>query len=236
MDNRVAKCGLTTNQMKLIAVIAMLVDHIAILLPSELPGMWALRFVGRFTAPIMFFFIAEGYYHTHDLKRYMGRLFLIAVISHIPHNLAFGFSVWKFWKATDVMFSLLFGLIALAVWKNERYALWKKILVFILCCLFAYPADWNYIAVLYILVLGLLHDDRRRQIIGFIAVSCIYILQGIIYNISMPLISRFGVFCVIPLFLVYSGKHGRKNWFTKWGFYLFYPLHLLVLYGFAQVF
>lgn len=192
--------------------------------------MWLLRLVGRMTAPIMCFFIAEGYYHTSDLKKYMGRLLLMALISHIPHNLCLGQNLWQFWYATDVMFSLLFGLIALAVWKQARLSIWLKFVVIAVCCLLAYSADWNYIAVLWILGLGIFHGDIRKQIVAFTAVSVVYLLQPFIYGTAMPYLSRFGVFMVIPLFLLYNGQRGRKSNLIKWGFYWFYPVHFVIIY------
>ena len=68
---------LNANHVKLIAIIAMTIDHVCDLIypgfPAE-PGVMALHIVGRLTAPIMWFFVCEGYYYTHDVKRYMLRM------------------------------------------------------------------------------------------------------------------------------------------------------------------
>ena len=199
------------NQLKLIAILAMVVDHTAIVLvPDSFPAMWLLRMIGRMTAPIMCYFIAEGYYHTSNLKKYMGRLLLIAVIAHIPHNLCLGFDFFQIWNATDVMFPLLFGLLA-------------------------YSGDWNYIAVLWILGFGIFHGDIRKQLIVFIAVSGIYLLQPFVYGSSLPYISRLGIFLDVPLFLFYNGLRGKKSKVIQWGFYWFYPLHFLVIYMIGSI-
>ena len=64
---------LNANHLKLIAIIAMTIDHICDLIypcfPAE-PGAMVLHIVGRLTAPIMWFFVCEGYYYTHNVKRY----------------------------------------------------------------------------------------------------------------------------------------------------------------------
>lgn len=225
------KLSINSNQLKMIAILAMVVDHCAIVfMPHDFAGMWVLRMIGRMTAPIMCFFIAEGYYHTSDIRKYMGRLLLMALISHIPHNLCFGNNIWQFWNATDVMFSLLFGLIALTVWNQERFFVWVKLTAIAICCLFAYSADWNYIAVLWILVFGIFHGNIKRQMIAFAAVAGIYFIQPFIYGSSYPYISRLGVFLVIPLLMFYRGSRGRKSNFVKWGFYWFYPVHFVVIY------
>ena len=79
------RSGLSGFDLKCIAVFSMLTDHIgAILCPSQV---W-MRYVGRLAFPIFGFLIVEGFFHTRDLKKYMGRLFLFAVISEIPSDLA----------------------------------------------------------------------------------------------------------------------------------------------------
>ena len=76
---------LNSNQLKLIAIIAMTFDHLVwVFFPGcqHVWWVWALHIIGRLTAPIMWFFIAEGCFYTHDRKRYVGRLLVFAVISH----------------------------------------------------------------------------------------------------------------------------------------------------------
>lgn len=224
------KFTVNSNQLKLLAILAMVVDHCAIVfVPDDFAGMWLLRMIGRMTAPIMCFFIAEGHYHTSNLKKYMGRLLIMALISHIPHNLCLGYDLWHFWYATDVMFALLFGLIALTTWKQERLPTGIKLVIVAVCCLLAYSSDWNYIAVLWILGFGIFHGDKKKQMAAFIAVTGIYFLQPFIYGTNMPYISRLGVFLVIPLLLLYNGQRGRKSNLIKWGYYWFYPVHFIVI-------
>ena len=231
MDIILKAISINANQLKLIAIITMVIDHCAVVfLPDDFPGMLALRMIGRLTAPIMCFFIAEGYFHTSNLHKYMTRLMLIALVAHIPHNLCLSQNVWRFWEATDVMFALLFGLIALSAYKSERFTMWQKLLIVFVCCLLAYSADWNYIAVLWILGFGIFHGDIRKQLISFSAVGGLYLLQAFIYQGDLSILRRSGVFFAIPFLLLYNGEKGRKNNLIKWGFYWFYPLHLLVIF------
>ena len=79
------KITFTSNPLKLIAIAAMVFDHcMVVFIPHDLAIYEVLRMPGRLTAPIMCFLIAEGYYHTSNLWRYMKRLFVMAVISHVP--------------------------------------------------------------------------------------------------------------------------------------------------------
>ena len=232
----VTKSRINANQLKLIAIATMVMDHCAVvLLPDDFSALWFFRMIGRMTAPIMCFFIAEGYYHTSNLRKYMGRLLIMAILSHIPHNLCMGHNLWQFWKATDVMFSLLLGLVALTIWKNDRFSVVQKLLGVLVCCLLAFPADWNYIAVLWILGFGIFHGQRGKSLMAFVVVAGIYLIQPWIHGTYFPFISRFGVFLVIPLLLLYNGERGRKSKLIKWGFYWFYPIHLLIIYWIGQL-
>lgn len=228
---------LTANQIKVIAIVAMVIDHAAVVfVPDSFGGIWLLRMIGRLTAPIMCYFIAEGYYHTSNLKKYMGRLLMMALISHVPHNLCLGFDILYFCTATSVMVALLMGLIALTVWKRTNLPLMFKIFAVGCCCLVSYSADWNYIAVLWILGFGVFHADKARQLLAFLAGTGIYLLQPLIHGSSYPYISRLGVLFAIPLlFLFYKGARGSKSKCIKWGFYWFYPAHLLIIYVLSRL-
>lgn len=126
--------SMNANQLKLLAICAMVTDHCAsVLLTGTGPVYWAMRLFGRIAAPIMCFFIAEGFYYTSNLKRYMGRLLFMAIVSHAAFNLCFGMNVWEFWRSTDVMFSLFLGLAALAVWNKAEISLWMKCAVIAGC-------------------------------------------------------------------------------------------------------
>ena len=234
MDEKKHGLQLTGNQLKIIAIAAMTLDHcVAVFMPQDMAGRWILRMLGRMAAPIMCYLIAEGYHHTSNLKKYMGRLLLVAVISHIPYNLCFGYDVWRFWEATDVMVALFAGLAALAAFEKKELPLWLRLFIVAGCCLFAYSANWNYIAVLWILGFGVFYGNVRMQMVSFAAVACLYLLQPFIYGMSLSYTSyirRFGVFLVIPLLLCYSGRRGRKSRLLKWAFYWFYPVHLWIIY------
>ena len=83
-----SKLSLNSNALKVIAIIAMTIDHFTdIFYPGfpSLPLPLALHFIGRLTAPIMCFFVCEGYYYTRDAIKYMKRLGLFAVISHFAY-------------------------------------------------------------------------------------------------------------------------------------------------------
>lgn len=188
-----------------------------------------LHIPGRVVAPIMCYFIAEGYYHTSNLKRYIVRLLIIAVISHFAYNLYFGYTMWE---ATSVMWGLAMGLIALAAVKHDRFHILIKLFILGVCCLLSVTANWNYIAVLWIVAFGVFRGQFMKQMISFIIIG--YGLYAIptFLNLGWHHTYQFGIILTIPLLALYKGRRGSHSVISKWGFYIFYPAHLFLLYIF----
>ena len=117
------KKHLNANQIKLIAIIAMTIDHLTWAFFPGLQAVWyvyALHIIGRLTAPIMWYFIAEGCYYTRNIRKYAGRLFVFAIISHFAYNFAFGipflpFSTGSFFNQTGVMWSLAWAVVLIGI-------------------------------------------------------------------------------------------------------------------------
>ena len=99
------KLPLNSLHLKLLAVVTMLIDHMGFTLFPH--AVW-MRAVGRLAFPIFCFLIAEGCAHTHDKKRYAGRLLLFAVLSELPFNLMCS-GQWISWNYQNVLWTLLIG-------------------------------------------------------------------------------------------------------------------------------
>lgn len=226
---------LTANKIKTIAIIVMFLDHFAsVFLPHTNLISLIFRLLGRTAAPVFCFFIAEGYHYTSNLKKYIARLFIFAAVSHLPYNLAFGFS---FFRATSVIWPLAIGLAALAAIKSEKIHFILKPVILAACCLIAYPfrANWHFIAVLWIVVFGVFHGNFKRQIAGFLTVGVVcHIIPSLIrfgfFHEAYPQWHQLGIFLAVPLLAMYNGKPGKKSLAMKWLFYVFYPAHLILLY------
>lgn len=230
--------ALNANQLKIIAVLAMLLDHAAGLFVPDGSILWfALRSFGRIAAPTMCYMIAEGYHHTSDRKRYLCRLVLFALIAHVPYNLCMGFSL-SVLKATSVMWALAMGLLALMIVKEEKWHWCLRLLGLGGCCLLAYTANWNYIAVLWVVLFGVFHEQRKKQMIAFSVVGAVLhfwqqfepVLMGRLQLENFRGWYQIGIFLAIPLLLCYDGTRGTKSKFISRFFYWFYPIHLIVLY------
>lgn len=234
LKTRAARATFNSNQLKLIAIIAMVFDHCMIVfMPHHYAVYQFLRMPGKLTAPIMCFLIAEGYYHTSNLKKYMARLLIMSIVSYYPYVLCMEYNMGEFWKATDVMWSLLCGLAALAIYYWDIPILFKCGLIGF-CCLLAYSADWNYIAVLLVLFFGIFHEEKNQQTAAHIAISGLYLLQGALYDMPSVL-SRIGILFSIPLLRRYNGRRGKKSKLIQWSFYWFYPVHLLIIYFIKRI-
>lgn len=227
---------LNSNHLKLLAIIAMTVDHIAdLLFPgfSAEPLLIVLHIIGRLTAPIMWFFICEGFFYTRNLKKYMGRMFAFAVISHFAYCFAFGinfipFSTGDFFNQTSVIWTLAWSLVALWVVNGERVP--KKIqpVALILICLVTFSADWSCIAVMAVVSMYAKRGILQKQMISMMFWVLIYAVVSFFFvNKVYGIICLFAFLVYFPL-KYYNGQKGRPSG-MKWLFYIYYPAHLVVV-------
>lgn len=236
---------LDSNALKLIAIVAMTIDHVTwMLFPgySMHPIAIVLHTIGRLTCPIMCYFIAEGFHYTHDVKKYTTRLFLFALISHVPYVLnSMTFVDWKsfipgyygsFLNQTSVMWSLAWGLVMLRINASQKLGSWAKVGLVLVCCLLAFPSDWSCIASLCVLSIGANRGNPKAQTIWSLFYVAIY---AAVYFFALDKVYgliQFGVVLAIPLLALYNGKRGsnpKANKAFKWLFYIYYPIHLLVI-------
>lgn len=238
------KRGFNGNQLKLFAIIAMTIDHLtSVLCPTYSQEWWVvgLHIIGQLTAPTMWFFIAEGFHYTKNIKKYAIRLFIFAIVSHFAYNFAFGIpfvplSTGSPFNQTSVIWPLAWGLVMLAVWKSENPRLkpWMKIALLILVNVITFPSDWSCIAVFAILEIGGHRGDFKRQMIGMVAVVAMYATVYAIFIDPLYGILQMFVVVAIPFLRQYNGERGEWKG-MKWFFYLYYPAHLVIV-GLIRVF
>ncbi|MDO5426133.1 MAG: TraX family protein [Eubacteriales bacterium] len=232
--NSLKRSGISGFTLKIIAIISMLIDHFGsavvekgiLKLPMvaqnpELYAFWnqtdrILRAIGRLAFPIFCFLLVEGFIYTRDVKKYAGRLFLFALLSELPFDLALKNGL--FVPGTqNVYFTLLIGLLVMvgAAWCEQHGKPYLAIPVILAGMLAAYllKTDYSYKGILLIAVLFVFRFERFLQCIGgAIAIS---------WELTGPL-------AFIPIWF-YNGKRGKYS--LKYFFYAFYPVHLLILAG-----
>lgn len=236
---------LDSNQLKLIAIIAMTVDHIAWAMfdgyPSALLPL-VMHIIGRLTCPIMCYFIAEGYHYTKNINKYTFRLFAFAFVSHFAYIFASNdfvdfksfipFYYGNFLNQTSVMWSLAWGLVMLRIADSKRIKSIYKVLFVILICIITLPSDWSCIAALCIMAIGTNRGNFRKQMSWMIFYVALYSLVYFFAIDKAYGILQMGVVLSIPVIAMYNGKRGKNpkiNKFMKWFFYIFYPAHLFVI-------
>ena len=228
------KRGLSGSALKWIAVISMLVDHAAVvffvasrevgrpLLSADL--YIVLRCIGRLAFPLYAFLLAEGFFHTRSVEKYLLRLFLFGVVSEIPFDLAFR-GVWLEGTYQNVYFTLALGLLAVWLWMRAtggeaRSCGAGRVLLGLLGVAAAAFVAWlgktDYGAwgVLTIAAMVILRRSewKRDLFVGA-------------FLLGSNMLEAVG-FIDFVLLHFYNEERGRQ---PKYFFYLFYPTHLLVL-------
>ncbi len=254
------KWGLSGSSLKLIAIVTMLIDHIGAVILLRLLrqhsflgeaivwdgkfyhgflGMFpwvmdrdtlyavymTMRRIGRVAFPIFCFLLAEGFQKTRNVRNYAIRLGVFAILSEIPFDLATR-GLWLEYNYQNVYFTMFLGLLVMAAWEAVCRRTWfpdqradrlmKAFLMFLCAAVGAGTADflktdYGSIGVLCILTLYLLRRHRTAQALAGAA--------SFYWEWPAPL-----AFLFVRL---YNGKRGMR---VKYAFYLFYPLHLLLLY------
>lgn len=207
----------------------MLLDHIGVVF---FPKNVLFRIVGRMAFPIFCFLLVEGLHYTKDRKKYMLRLFLMAILSEIPFDAAF-YGRFPYWHHQNVMMTLLLGACALVLMDTIQEPMWKCLCVipFLLAAKLAYT-DYAQWGVAMIVLLGIARQRPSGRVLQYcmiILICCLMQNSDIIkYDYPIP-IQAFGSMSVLPI-MFYSGKKQTSNKAIQWSFYLFYPLHLMALW------
>lgn len=218
---------LSAYQIKIIAITAMLIDHMAwAFLPLQSPSGQVMHLLGRITAPLMCFFVSEGFFYTRNLKKYILRMAFFAAVS------AFAFSFFETGKFYifnfGMVYTLLLGLLSLTVWHKTMLPDTIKAIIILCLIMLSTLGDCPIMGVLWVFMFGYIRNNKKTQIICFIfstiaAYALFYMATPWYYGIY-----GIGMILAVPILLAYSGELGStKN--SKWLFYIFYPLHLFVL-------
>jgi len=229
------RLSLNANQIKLIAIAAMTIDHLVWALFPGTQAVWyvfALHIIGRLTAPIMWFFIAEGCHYTHHPGKYMLRLFLFAVISHFAYDFAFGIPFLPLstgaFNQTSVMWSLAWAVVLIFIGRNDRIPQWMKIVSIVLICVISFPSDWSSIAVMCPFFLYAHRGNFKMQAWDIVLWTFIYAAVYFLFLDKLYGVLQMFTFLSIPILSCYSGERGKWKG-MKWLFYLYYPAHLVVI-------
>jgi hypothetical protein len=221
---------MNTFQIKIFAMIFMVVDHVGAVL---FPQIFFLRLIGRLSFPLFAWLAANGSVHTTNIKRYLVRLFGFAVISQVPFYFFHRLIDPTTW-ATNIFFTLGIGVGVIAVLKTNRRA---TVQILAICggALLAQllHTDYGAFGVLFIIVCYLYYRSMPKMAVTLVAlICCSYIIPSVLQIVQthavenpLKLFEPIGL-ASFAFVAYYNGQQGKK---MKYSFYMFYPLHLILL-------
>lgn len=225
-----AKSGFTGNQLKIIAMIAMTCDHVGLQL---FPRMEWLRWIGRLALPIYAYMIAEGCRYTRDRKKYLLRLAGLAALCQIVYFVAMG----SLYQCILVTFSLSVCIIYMLDALNGNKAqisVWRAsgaaITVGTLCCFVCIglpeivPGFYIDYGIWGVLLPVFVYFGKSKW--AWLTAGLVFL--GLEYGGNQWL-----ALAAVPLLMCYNGQRGKYRIGKL--FYVYYPAHLVVIYGLSLI-
>ena len=204
--------------LKIIALVAMTMDHTGKVLFFDNT---ILINIGRIAFPLFAFQIVEGYHHTKNIKKYLFRLFLVAIIAQIPFGYLFG--------GLNTIFTLILGLLCILVYEKERDKLisWAVIITIGISAMLL-GFDYGLYGILMIILFHIFYKSKIKKSIAFTILVIIHFsLLTYLANDFSLLISMFSTLTSLFFINMYNNKQGKP---LKYLFYIYYPLHLYILW------
>lgn len=206
--------------LKWIAIITMTVDHVGVIFYPEFTF---LRFIGRFSFPLFAYLLILGIENTRNIRYYFTRLFIFALISQVPFFLALDYGPFD---SLNIFFTLSSGLLFVYFFKKSS--------VFVLVPVFAslvLPFDYGIYGIAMIGCIFILKENTKFGVVSLVLLNTLFLVPWNIQFLSIA---------AIPFIVLH--KNGSLNitretteeftiplW-RKYFFYVYYPLHLALLY------
>jgi len=219
--------------LKIIACFSMLMDHLGYVIIGSTSF---LNCIGRLAFPIFAFQLTEGFAHTKNLKKYFLRLLIFACLSQIPFMLFT--SIFTQEIIINIIFVLLFGLLFMTVYDkyNKILGFVFGIILAVLANLLNFDYGWYSIAIIMIF-----HIFRRHKILMSLSFIIATFTKYIVPIVDLGIFTLLNLFTTINLYSLlcistclslififfYNNKKGPDS---KYFLYVFYPVHLIMLY------
>jgi hypothetical protein len=240
-DSATSAIQLTGNQLKVIALVAMTLDHIGVIL---LPTWTVLRIVGRLAFPIFAYMVAEGCHYTHDRRRYLAGIALLGLACQVAYWLVAGS------LAQSILTTLALGIVTVYGLEYAKghggprgaLALVGALALDLLFCValpvwlapWSFSVDYGFWGVMLppLVYLPRLWCPAAASRRAWMLVTCSVglVLLALLHHSSLGMVQWWSLL-TLPLLALYRGRRGR--WRMKHLFYVYYPLHLVVIWGVA---
>ena len=233
------KFDISSAGLHLLAMFFMLLDH---LWGTVVPGNEWMTCAGRLAFPIFAFLIAEGFHYTKNLKKYMQRLLLCALLSEIPFNLMLSGRVFNP-VHQNVLWTFLIAIVLMCWCEKKRNApIWQRYLrwaaamaVGFLVGIVTFVDYYGY-GIVTVLLFALTRDLPFGKVIQLLGLAWVNLelMGGLVYPVTV--LGRsfeiprqgFALLALIPIWL-YNGQAGSRNKWVRLACYAFYPVHMLIL-------
>ena len=224
--------GLSGNALKIIAIVSMTLDHIGCHL---FPGCHLLRILGRLALPIFAYMIAEGCHHTRNPRKYLLTILAVAALCQLVYFFAMG-SLYQCILVTFVLSILLIQSMDRARQDESHQTALTTALVWagvVFVCVGLpqlldhtdFAIDYGLWGVLLPVFIYLGRDRREKLLLTAVGL--------ILLALSFSGLTQWFSLAALPLLALYSGQRGA--WRMKYFFYVYYPIHLAVIYGISLI-
>jgi len=221
-----ANKGLSAFAIKVIMVVFMIMDHLVVFFPNIFP-IW-FRYYGRIVAPTFAYLMTVALCHTRNRAKYISRLTAAGLVM-FAGNLA----MMHFWRGTNLELNIFFALAVSAALIDRAESLFKQRQWYMICINIALVAGLIYVAQFveggYIIPIMSAVFYFLRKDVFIMCAAYIAIAAAVAWHLNFMTYQHYQAFAVIPI-LLYSGKKGGDGQFSKWFFYIVYPLHIWAMY------
>lgn len=200
---------------QIVAALTMLIDHIGAVF---FPTVMGFRAIGRLSFPLFAFGIAQGVSYTHNFWNYLGRILLAAIVSQPIYMKLFGLSQW------NPLFMLAWGALALHLWREEKKA---PVGILLLGSVFV-DMSYGWYGVWTIFFFGFYAARESLCFYGQVVLNALYGMQT---GAWIQILSLFSFGFLDGKWRIRALTRSLPRYF----FYIFYPLHLLVLWGIQMI-
>lgn len=226
------------TQLKYLAAFFMFIDHFSLLFLSYGSLVYFIgRGIGRLAAPIFFWAISEGALHTRNIKKYFLNILIFGLVVQLIYAIAMGEShsvIDLISQNKNIFLTLSLGLLGIMIIKKyPEQKILQGVSTLLLCVTGEIiNVDYGWYGVAFIILFYLLKENRIKLVASLILINIIRFV--LLYKTVelVPNAIQFLSLLTLPLIFMYDGKRGNGN---KYFFYLFYPLHLGLLYLLKEI-
>lgn len=226
-------------QLKTIALIVMLMDHLYFAFPKVFP-LW-FHPLSRFVAPLFVFLMVEGLFHTRNKFKYNLRLFGWAIFMEVGNFIINkGLASKEVTVHNNIFMTLALGLAILNLFEISKKSEGAKKVGLIVLAIVIIPlglfTEGGIVLMPFTLITYFFRKNKKKAIIGYVILFIVSLFMNYTpydtFGMTIEMLmfnSDFLVITAVPFMLLYNGERGVNNKFSKYLFYVFYPLHLWIL-------